>query len=127
MSIYFVVGNWKKGELMKSYLKYRIIFCAIFAFFFVVGEITLAQEKFTYEGRVDGITTGAFGRGTITVKGNKGVVMNFAVGRNTVYIPSRQPGVGEQVKITYSFIRGENAAYQVEILATPALLPPKSK
>jgi hypothetical protein len=102
---------------MKSYLKYGMIICAFFAFFFVVGEITLAQQTFTYEGKVTSITTGAFARGTITVKG-KGEVMSFAVGRNTVYIPSRQPGVGEQVKITYSFIRGENAAYQVEIFTT---------
>jgi hypothetical protein len=115
-----------RRELMKLYLKYGITLCAIFAFLSVVGlEITLAQQTFTYEGSVTGITAGAFARGTITVKGNKGVVMNFAVGRNTVYIPARQPGVGERVKITYSFIRGENAAYQVEILATPAVPPPK--
>jgi hypothetical protein len=125
MSTYFVVCNWEKEEAMKFYLKYGMIFYTIFAFFFVFGEITLAQQTFIYEGRVTGITTGAFARGTITVKGNKGVVMNFAVGRNTVYIPSRHPGVGEQVKITYSFIRGENAAYQVEILATAAAPPPK--
>ena len=106
---------------MKSYLKYGITLCAIFAFLFFVGlEITLAQETFTYKGSVAGITTGAFSRGIITVKGNKGDVMNFAVGRNTVYIPSRYPLIGEQVKVTYSFIRGENAAYQVEIVATPA-------
>jgi hypothetical protein len=112
---------------MKSYLRYGVIFCTIFSFFFVVGlEIGLAQQTFTYEGKVTGITTGAFARGTITVKGNKGEVMAFAVGRNTVYIPSRHPGVGEQVKITYSFIRGENAAYQVEIVVPPAAPPKKS-
>jgi hypothetical protein len=53
--------------------------------------------------------------------------MNFAVGRKTVYIPSRYPGVGERVKITYSLIRGQNAAYQVEILSTAAAPPLKSK
>jgi hypothetical protein len=51
--------------------------------------------------------------------------MNFAVGRKTVYIPSRYPGIGERVKITYSLIRGQNAAYQVEIL--PAASAPKKK
>jgi hypothetical protein len=105
---------------MKSYLKYGTTLCAIFAFLFVVGlEITLAQETLTYAGSVTEIT-----RGTISVKGNNGVVMTFAVGRNTVYIPARQPGIGERVKITYSFIRGENAAYQVEIVPTPAAAPP---
>jgi hypothetical protein len=113
---------------MKSFLKYGIIFSAIFAFLLVVGlDITLAQEVFTYEGSVAGITTGAFAKGMITVKGNKGDVMSFAVGRKTVYIPKRYPGVGEHVKITYSPIKGQNAAYQVEILATPAAPPPKSK
>ncbi len=113
---------------MKSCLKYGITLCAIFAFLFVVGlEITLAQQTFTYEGNVTGITTGAFARGAITVKGDKGVIMNFAVGRNTVYVPSRHPGVGERVKITYSFIRGENAAYQVQILVAPAAPSQKSK
>jgi len=113
---------------MKSYLKYGIIFSAIFAFLLVVGlEITLAQQMPTFEGSVAGISTGAFARGVITVKGNKGDVMNFAVGRRTVYVPSRYPGVGERVKITYSFERGQNAAYQVEIFTAPAAPPPQSK
>jgi hypothetical protein len=117
-----------RRELMKSYLKYGIMLCTIFGFLFVVGlEITSAQQTFTYEGSVASISTGAFARGIITVKGNKGDVMNFAVGRKTVYIPSRYPGVGERVKITYSLIRGKNAAYQVEILATPTAPPAKSK
>ena len=117
-----------RRELMKSYLKYGIIFCAIVGFLFVAGlEITLAQQTFTYEGSVASISTGAFGRGIITVKGKKGDAMNFAVGRKTVYIPSRYPGVGERVKITYSLIRGQNAAYRIEILATPAAPPAKSK
>lgn len=113
---------------MKSYLKYGIIFLAILGFLFVPGlEITLAQQTFTYEGSVTSISTHAFGRGMITVKGKKGDVVNFALGRKTVYVPSRYPGVGERVKITYSLVRGQNAAYRVEILATPAAPPAKSK
>ena len=111
---------------MRKFTRHGMILFTIFAFLFVVGlEISLAQQTFTYEGSVAGISTGAFARGIITVKGNKGEVMNFAVGRKTVYIPSRYPGVGERVKITYSLQRGQNAAYQVEILATPAAPPPK--
>ena len=106
---------------MKSYLKYGIIFPTIFAFLFVVAlETTLAQQMSTFEGSVAGITTGAWARGTISVKGSKGEVINFAVGRRTVYIPSRYPGVGERVKVTYSLIRGQNAAYTVEILPAPS-------
>jgi hypothetical protein len=89
----------------------------VFAFLFVVGlETALSQQMSTFEGSVAAITTGAWARGVISVKGNKGEVINFAVGRKTVYIPSRYPGVGERVKITYSLERGQNAAYTVEIL-----------
>lgn len=112
---------------MKSYLRYGIIFYAVFLFLFVIGlEITLAQETLIFKGSVTDINTGAFARGMITVKSDKGEVMNFAVGRNTVYVPSRYPGVGERVKITYAFIRGQNAAYQVEI-ATPGAPPPREE
>ncbi len=107
---------------MKVYGKVWAVFCAFFLFL-VFCENSLAQQTFTYEGKVESITTGAFARGTITVKG-KAEVMTFAVGRKTVYVPTRHPGVGEKVKVTYSFIKGENAAYQVEIL-TPT--PQKSK
>jgi hypothetical protein len=113
---------------MRSLMKQGMILFTVFAFLFVVGlEITLAQQMSTFEGSVAGITTGAFARGIITVKGNKGEVMNFAVGRKTVYVPSRYPGVGERVKITYALQRGQNAAYQVDILATPTPPPPKKK
>jgi hypothetical protein len=106
-----------------------MILFTVFAFLFVVGlEITLAQQTSTFKGSVAGITTGAFARGMITVKGDNGEVMNFAVGHRTVYVPSRYPGVGERVKITYSLQRGQNAAYQVEILsAAPAPPPPPTK
>ena len=113
---------------MRSSIKHGIILFMVFAFLFAIGaEIALAQETFTFEGNVAAITTGAWARGVITVKGNKGEVMNFAVGRKTVYVPSRYPGVGERVKITYSFERGQNAAYTVEILSTPEAPPPKNK
>jgi hypothetical protein len=106
---------------MKTFVKHGALFFTVFAFLFVVGsETTLAQQMSTFEGSVAGITTGAFARGIITVKGDKGDVMNFAVGRKTVYVPSRYPGVGERVKITYSLERGQNAAYTVEILPAPS-------
>jgi len=100
----------------------------IFAVAMVFGlEESLPQETSTFEGSVASITTGAFARGIITVKGDKGEVMNFAVGRKTAYVPSRYPGVGERVKVTYSLVRGQNAAYQVEVLPAPSSPPPKKK
>jgi len=111
---------------MRSLMKHGMILLTIFAFLFVVGlETTLAQQMSTFEGSVTSIATSWPARGIITVKGNKGDVMAFAVGRKTVYAPSRYPGVGERVKITYSLERGQNAAYTVEILSAPAAPPPK--
>jgi hypothetical protein len=109
-------------------MKHGLILFTVFAFLFIAGlETTLAQQTSTFEGSVASITTGAFARGVITVKGVKGEVLNFAVGRKTVYVPSRYPGVGERVKITYSLVRGQNAAYQVEILPAPSSPPSKKK
>jgi hypothetical protein len=117
----------RRREFMKTYTKHGMILFTVFAFLFVVSlETTLAQQMSTFEGSVSGITT-RFKKGIISVKGNKGEIINFAVGIRTVYVPSRYPGVGERVKITYSLVRGQNAAYTVEILATPAAPPPKSK
>jgi hypothetical protein len=105
-----------------------MILFTVFAFLFIAGlEATLAQQTSIFEGSVTGITTGAWNRRAITVKGDKGEVLNFAAGRKTVYVPSRYPGVGERVKITYSLVRGQNVAYQVEILPAPAPSSPKKK
>jgi hypothetical protein len=115
----------RRREFMKTYMKHGMILFTVFAFLFFVGlETTLAQQMSTFEGSVAGITT-RFKKGIISVKGNKGEIINFAVGIRTVYVPSRYPGVGERVKITYSLERGQNAAYTVEILSTPAAPPSK--
>ena len=111
-----------------SVKKGLFLLMVIFAVFTVLGlEESFAQQTFTFEGDVAGITTGAWARGNVTVKGVKGEIMNFAVGRKTVYVPSRYPGIGERVKITYSLVRGQNVAYQVEILPAPAPSSPKKK
>jgi len=111
----------------RSIKKGLILLALVFAVVTVLGlEESLAQQTSTFEGSVGAITT-RFKKGIISVKGNKGEIVNFAVGIRTVYVPSRYPGVGERVKITYSLERGQNAAYTVEILTTPAALPQKSK
>jgi len=109
---------------MKSYLKYGIALCSPFAFLFFAGsEMALAQQTHTFAGSVTGVNIGAFARGSITVKASNGTVMSFAVGHNTIYTPPRQPLIGEWVKITYGMIRGENAAYQVDIGSAPTASP----
>ena len=112
---------------MRTYIKHGMILFTVFAFLLVVGsETALAQQMSTLEGSVAAITT-KFKKGIISVKGKKGEIINFAVGIRTVYVPSRYPGVGERVKITYSLERGQNAAYTVEILTAPEAPTPKNK
>jgi hypothetical protein len=92
----------------------------VFLFLLILGlESVLAQQYLTYVGKVV-----SFSRGSINVKGNKEEIVYFRVGRRTVYIPRRLPGIGERVKVSYIFRRGYNVAYQVEILPAP---PPKKK
>jgi hypothetical protein len=81
-----------------------------------------AQQYFNFSGKVVNIY-----RGTLSVKGDKGETMNFAVGRRTIYVPARLPGVGERVKVNYYLQRGYNVAYQVEILPPPSSTPPPKK
>ena len=71
-----------------------------------------AQQYFFFQGKVESLY-----REQLTVKGDKGETLYFAIGRRTVYIPSRLPGVGERVKVTYYLRRGYNVASQVEIFS----------
>jgi len=106
---------------MRKTLKKGLIFYAMLLVLFIIGlENTSAQQYLNFSGKVINLQ-----RGNITVQGDKGEVMNFAVGRRTIYIPSRLPGVGERVRVTYYFQRGHNVGYQVEILPPPS--PPKKK
>jgi len=116
-NIYFSSGENGMRKLFKN----GMILFTIFATIFVIGsEITSAQQYFTFEGKVVSIS-----RGDIGIQGNKGEIMNFAVGRRTIYIPHRLPGIGERVKVSYLFQRGRNVGYQVEILPPPP--PPKKE
>jgi hypothetical protein len=100
---------------MRKLFRDGMILLTILAMVSVIGlEIISAQQYFTFEGKVVTIS-----RRDIAVEGNKGEIMNFAVGRRTIYIPRRLPGVGERVKVSYLFQRGRNVGYQVEILPPP--------
>jgi hypothetical protein len=86
----------------------------------IAAENSEAQQYFNFSGKVVSLY-----KGSLSVLSDKGETMNFAVGRRTIYIPSRLPGVGERVKVTYFLRRGHNVASQVEILPPPS--PPKKK
>jgi hypothetical protein len=92
-----------------------MVFLTVVFMILLVAENASAQKYLTYVGKVVSVY-----RGTLSVKGDKGEVMYFAVGRKTVYIPHRLPAVDERVKVSYYFQRGHHVAYQVEILPPPS-------
>jgi hypothetical protein len=109
----------KGGEAMKRFVRPWMVLCTIFGILLMIGpEITSAEEYFMIQGKVVGIY-----KDQLTVKGDNGETMYFAIGRKTVFVPTRQPGVDERVKVTYylqrgGLFRGEgNVATQVEILS----------
>jgi len=55
-------------------------------------------------------------KGTLSVKGEKGEIMYFALEKETVYTPQRQPRVGERVEVKYIFRKGYNVAQEVKMV-----------
>ena len=74
----------------------------------------MAQEKFSIlNGKVLGIRA----RMWLDVESETDkAVVNFRIGRKTVYIPHRYPNPGERVKVEYLMHRGVPVAYTVNIL-----------
>ncbi len=107
---------------MRRFLKVEIILSVLIVAFLVMiaAENSRAQQYFNFSGKVVSLY-----RGSLSVQGDKGETMNFAVGRRTIYVPARLPGVGERIKVSYYLQRGHNVAYQVEIPPSPS--PPKKK
>jgi hypothetical protein len=98
---------------MKKFSKRWVILLVAVGILIVVGlRETSAQQYFFFQGKVENLY-----KDQLTVKGNKGETMYFAIGRSTVYVPSRLPGISERVKVTYFLRRGHNVASQVEIFS----------
>ncbi len=106
---------------MERFFCRMVILLVVMGIFFAIGlKEALTQQYLNFSGKVVGVH-----RGNLSVEGDKGQTMNFAVGRRTIYIPSRLPVVGERVKVSYFLQRGRQVAYQVEILSSSQ--PPKKK
>ena len=81
------------------------IFKRFLIFIFITGLLMMevnhliAQEKFTLlTGKVVGIRARAW----LDVESEKDkAIVNFRIGRKTVYIPHRYPYPGEKVKVEY--------------------------
>ncbi len=95
------------------------IFAFIVLLLMVEANPLLSQERYsTFIGTTVGVK-GPF-RKWLDVRNDKdGSIVNFRVGRDTVYTPHRYPYPGEKVKVEYLSIRGVDVAYRVTILGEP--------
>jgi hypothetical protein len=91
-----------------------IIVCVVLGLALEVCPL-VAQEHFpTLTGTVVAIEGGA--RKWLEVKSDTdGEMVNFRIGRNTVYVPQRFPSIGEKVRILYFTDKGVNIATKVLI------------
>jgi hypothetical protein len=91
-----------------------LIFVFIAVLLMLEANYLMAQGPFSIlTGKVVGIR----GRMWLDVesKTDKAIV-NFRIGRKTVYIPHRYPNPGEKVKVEYLIQRGTPVAFTVNIL-----------
>jgi len=98
---------------MSKYLKNWVALTLFLVILFSVRlEAAPVQKYHTYVGKVVSIY-----KGTLSVKGGKGEIMYFAVGKETAYAPNRQPRISEQVEVKYFFRKGYYVAEQVKFLS----------
>ena len=86
---------------------------------FLMLEITLllsAQEKYLI---LIGTVKGVHRRMGLEVESEKDKsIVNFRIGRRTIYTPHRYPDLGEKVKVEYLIDRGVPIAYIVTFLGS---------
>jgi hypothetical protein len=101
------------GQKMKTFKRIFII-AFIIAFLMLEANHLIAQEKFSIlTGKVVGIR----GKMWLDVESeNDKAIVNFRIGRKTVYIPHHYPNPGERVKVEYLVQRGTPVAFTVNIL-----------
>jgi hypothetical protein len=101
------------GQEMKVF-KRILIFAFIIALLVSEANPLMAQEKFSVlTGKVIGIRA----RLWLDVESEKDkAIVNFRIGRKTVYNPHRYPNPGERVKVEYLIQRGTPVAFTVNIL-----------
>ncbi len=103
---------------MKVYKRMFILTFVVLLLMLEANALVSKENCSTFTGTVVGIQGGV--RKWLDVKSVKeGVISNFRIGRDTVYIPHRYPYVGEKVKVEYCLIRGVDVAYTVTILGGP--------
>jgi hypothetical protein len=90
-----------------------LILTFIIALIMLEANTLIAQTSFSVlNGKVVGIS-----RIWLNVESEKDkAIVNFRIGRKTVYIPHRYPNLGEKVKVEYLTAQGTPVAYTVTIL-----------
>ena len=77
----------------------------------------MAGERYsTLKGTVRGVHFHGFKKWLEVENEQDNSVMNFRIGKNTVYTPHRAPQLGERVKVEYLTHKGVPVAYTVTIL-----------
>ena len=90
-----------KGLLVIGFLMFLIL---------VEVSVSQAQERKIFEGKVIGMRMKLW----LDVESQQDkAVMNFRIGRRTVYTPHRYPKLGEAVKVEYQLQRGIPIAFTV--------------
>ena len=98
-----------------KHFKYLFVVLSVVSLFICLEvRIPEAQEKFsTFVGKVIGIRMKLW----LDVESQTDkAIMNFRIGRKTVYTPQRYPNPGEMVKVEYQTQRGVPVAYTVTLL-----------
>ena len=101
------------GQEMGTFKKI-LIFVFIAVLLMLEANSLMAQGPFSIlTGKVVGIR----GRMWLDVESeNDKAIVNFRIGRKTVYVPHRYPNPGEKVKVEYLIQRGTPVAFTVNIL-----------
>ena len=98
---------------MKHFKYLFVVLSVVTLFIFLEVKTSGAQEKFsTFVGKVIGIRTKLWL--DVESQADK-AIMNFRIGRRTVYTPHRYPNPGEMVKVEYQTQRGVPVAYTVTL------------
>ncbi len=106
----------ERGPGKMAVFKRTLIFTFLALLLVLEANALVAQEHFsTFIGTTVGVQ-GMF-RQWLDVKNDRdGLIVNFRIGRDTVYTPHRYPYPGEKVKVEYLPIRGVDVAYRVTVL-----------
>jgi hypothetical protein len=104
----------KGGKAVKHAKCLLLVLFSLSLFILLEANTSWAQERFsTFVGKVIGVRTKLW----LDVESQTDkAIMNFRIGRKTVYTPHRYPNPGEMVKVEYQTQRGVPVAYSVTLV-----------